>query len=248
MTRSAGSARSSSGSAVDAVHHRHLDVEHQHVDRGAVQLVECDLAVHRTGDHADAGSLSRMRAIAPRIASESSHTMTRTGAAAGIGVLWASVAARTAGFTAGRPAANLPIKMSSSNGFMMYSCAPCSIAWSMCDMSVSVVQNTTGGRSRAGLGSHRLEEVDAVHHRHVPVEQHAVGHRHVAGVQRLLAVRGLAHREAMRLQDAPGDLAHDAAVIHDQAGAPHGGAVQPGSPSASSRPTSSTTSSRSSSR
>ncbi len=50
-----------------------------------------------------AGSLSRMRAIAPRIASESSHTMTRTGAAAGIGVLWASVAAGTAGFTTGRP-------------------------------------------------------------------------------------------------------------------------------------------------
>ena len=42
---------------------------------------------------------------------------------------------------------NLPTRISSSNGFMMYSCAPLVIASSIADISVSVVQNTTGGFS-----------------------------------------------------------------------------------------------------
>ena len=39
--------------------------------------------------------------------------------------------------------------------------------------------------------------------------------------QRLLAVAGLGDGEAVRFQDAAGDLAHDAAVIDDEANARH---------------------------
>ena len=118
----------------------------------------------------------------------------------------------------------------------------------MRDMSFSVVQNTTGGLSGPNSARSRLQEVDAVHHRHVPVQQDAVGHAGAAGIQRLLAIAGLGDGEAVRFQDAARDLAHDAAVIDDEAGARHRAAPQAASASASSLATSSTTSSRSSSR
>ena len=71
---------------------------------------------------------------------------------------------------------NLPTRISSSNGFMMYSCAPLVIA--------SLDRRHLGlGRAehhrrlvRPELGAQLREEIQPVHHRHVPVEQHAIRH------------------------------------------------------------------------
>src|ERR1700749_3388262 len=56
----------------------------------------------------------------------------------------------------------------------------------------------------------RLEELVAVHLRHVPIEQDGVRKLHPAGAQRLLAVLGLGDLEFHALPDAAGGLSDGA--------------------------------------
>ena len=100
---------------------------------------------------------------------------------------------------------------------MMYSLAPAVIARVMCSTSFSVVQKITFGDVAAPLLAQRDEKGDAVHHRHVPVEQHGVGHRHAALLERVAPVLGFRRREAKLLEDAPRHLADDGAVVDHQA-------------------------------
>ena len=72
-------------------------------------------------------------------------------------------------------------------------------------------------RVTARLPPQRPQEVDAVHHRHVPVQQHRIGHPRPAGFQRLLAIRRFVGGEIEVLDNSPRDLAHDTGVIDDQA-------------------------------
>src|SRR6266542_7012109 len=53
---------------------------------------------------------------------------------------------------------NLASTISLSNGFMMYSLAPACRARAMCATSVSVVQNTTFGRSPPGMRRNALSK------------------------------------------------------------------------------------------
>jgi hypothetical protein len=72
----------------------------------------------------------------------------------------------------------------------------------------SVVQNTTLGWSPP--------ELEAVHHRHVPVQQHRVGQLVLADLERFGAVLGLGDFEFQAFQDPACDLAHDAGIIDHQ--------------------------------
>src|SRR3954462_5687337 len=60
------------------------------------------------------------------------------------------------------------------------------------------------------------EELVAVHHRHVPVEQDRVGQAALAGLQRLLTVLGFEDLEVEALQDPARNLADDAGIINDE--------------------------------
>src|SRR5207253_6531037 len=60
------------------------------------------------------------------------------------------------------------------------------------------------------------QEFIAVHHRHVPVEQHGIGQSVLAGFQCLLAVFGLDDLEIQPFQDPPCDFSDDARVIDNQ--------------------------------
>src|SRR5205085_11164514 len=73
------------------------------------------------------------------------------------------------------------------------------------------------GLVAAGLLAQRDDELDAAHHRHVPVEQDQVGHRLGALAERVLAVFGLAYLETETLDDMARNLADYARVIDDQA-------------------------------
>ena len=74
---------------------------------------------------------------------------------------------------------------------------------------------------RAELPPQCTQELDTVHNRHVPVEQHTIGQRAPAVLQRETAVLGLGHGIAVGLEDAPGELAHYPAVIDNETGAAH---------------------------
>src|ERR1044072_63146 len=63
-----------------------------------------------------------------------------------------------------------------------------------------------------------LEEVVAVHHRHVPVEQDGVGHCAAALLQRLLPVLSFRDLEVETFKNAPRHLADDARVVDHQTG------------------------------
>jgi hypothetical protein len=73
------------------------------------------------------------------------------------------------------------------------------------------------GRAPVGPPAQLGEELDPAHHRHVPVEQDHVGHGLVALGERFLAVRGLVHRKAERLDNVPRNLADHPRIIDDQA-------------------------------
>src|SRR5690606_7506444 len=60
-------------------------------------------------------------------------------------------------------------------------------------------------------------ELDAIHHRHVPVEQDQVRHAFAAFVERIPAVLGYADLEFEAFDDVPRDLADHPRVIDDQA-------------------------------
>ena len=62
------------------------------------------------------------------------------------------------------------------------------------------------GDVAAGQAPQRFEELVAVHHRHVPIEQHGVGQLALAMRQRLLAVLGLGDLELQPLENATSDL------------------------------------------
>src|ERR1043166_6889042 len=62
------------------------------------------------------------------------------------------------------------------------------------------------GRVAARQPAQRLEELVAVHHRHVPIEQHRVGQLALALRQRLLAALGLGDPKIQPFEDAPPHL------------------------------------------
>ena len=107
--------------------------------------------------------------------------------------------------------------MSPSKGFMMYSSAPSARASRMRSRSLSTEQNTTRGASPPGSATGWRSEFQSVHHRHLPVEKDDVGHRRAGPRQALGAVAGLGHLEAQVLENAARDLAHDPAVVDDEA-------------------------------
>src|SRR3982074_1240456 len=72
------------------------------------------------------------------------------------------------------------------------------------------------GRIPAGHAAQIAEELIAVHHRHVPVEQYGVGQSALADFQRLLAVLGFDDLEIQAFQDAPCDFSNDARVIDNK--------------------------------
>ena len=72
------------------------------------------------------------------------------------------------------------------------------------------------GAFPARLAAQGAEEVDAVHHRHVPVEEDAIRHGLAAGFERLGAVGSLLGLKAQILDDAARDFANDTAIVHDQ--------------------------------
>ena len=111
---------------------------------------------------------------------------------------------------------NFASTMSRSKGFMMYSSAPARIAFAIWAMSFSVVQKTTFGFLAAGQAAQLAKELETVHDRHVPVEEHGVGHRFRAEVERLLAVLGLGDPEVEPFEDAARDLADHAGVVDDE--------------------------------
>ena len=99
MTRSCGSAFSSNGSAARP---SSTGISMSSTTTSTGVRASSSIAARPLTARATtriAGSLSSMRAIAPRIVSESSHTMTRTG----VGESVAGGRARTARLTAGRP-------------------------------------------------------------------------------------------------------------------------------------------------
>src|SRR4051794_14014157 len=68
----------------------------------------------------------------------------------------------------------------------------------------------------AGALAQLLEEIEAVHHRHVPIEEDRIRHGILADGEGLLAILGLGNGEVHSLQDAAGDLADDAGVVDDE--------------------------------
>src|SRR5260221_1478392 len=62
------------------------------------------------------------------------------------------------------------------------------------------------------------QELDAVHHRHIPVEQYGIGHLPQAGRHGELAVGRLLDGEFEFLEDSPGDFPYDARIVNDEAG------------------------------
>ncbi|MNN66086.1 hypothetical protein D3C81_1816380 [compost metagenome] len=73
-------------------------------------------------------------------------------------------------------------------------------------------------RAAAGQVAQAAQEGQAVHHRHLPVQQHYMGHGSHAIGQGLGAVGGFIDLEAQVLEDTARDLADDPAVVNDQAG------------------------------
>src|SRR5205085_2485245 len=74
------------------------------------------------------------------------------------------------------------------------------------------------GSVTAGQAAQRLEEVVAVHHRHVPVEQYRVGQCDAALLERLLSVLGLDDLEIETFENSPRHLADDARIVDHQTG------------------------------
>jgi len=62
------------------------------------------------------------------------------------------------------------------------------------------------------------QEIDAVHHRHVPVQQHGVRHGGATPGEGFHSVGGLGDLETYVFQDAPGDFTDHPAVVDDEAG------------------------------
>ena len=83
---------------------------------------------------------------------------------------------------------NFASTISRSNGFMMYSLAPARMARRCGHVVLGGAEHHL--RLVAAGRCATPQELEAVHHRHVPVEQDRVGHRLVAGLERLLAVFG----------------------------------------------------------
>src|SRR5450432_650885 len=69
------------------------------------------------------------------------------------------------------------------------------------------------GLVAAGHAAQIAEELIAVHHRHVPVEQNRIGQSALADFQGFLTVLGFDNLEVEPFQDTPCDLANDAGVI-----------------------------------
>src|SRR5581483_2131242 len=92
------------------------------------------------------------------------------------------------------------------------------------DRLLNVLEIVLGGaenddRSIAPRRTAKLaQELDAVHDRHVPVEQHDVRHFLEASIDGELAVGRLFNDELKVLEDAACDLAHDARIIDDETG------------------------------
>jgi hypothetical protein len=76
------------------------------------------------------------------------------------------------------------------------------MARAMWPMSFSLVTKTTLGRCR--------EELDAAHHRQVPVEQDSVRHGLMAGVEGAGAIFGFRDRKTEILENPASDLADHA--------------------------------------
>ena len=108
--------------------------------------------------------------------------------------------------------------ISLSNGFMMYSLAPALMASWMCAISFSVVQKTTFGASPPLTGPERPQKFDAVHDRHIPIEQDDLRHTGLTRLQRLLTIGGLGNIEIEFLENFPGDHTNDLGIIDNQAG------------------------------
>jgi two-component system cell cycle response regulator CtrA len=72
-------------------------------------------------------------------------------------------------------------------------------------------------RVAADVRAQQLQELDAAHDRHLPVEQDHVRHFLPALVEGLLAILGFVHDEVDVLEDAPRDFPHHARIIDDQA-------------------------------
>src|SRR4029077_973915 len=64
----------------------------------------------------------------------------------------------------------------------------------------------------------RLEEVVAVHHRHIPVEQHRIRHCAAALLEGLLSVLGFRDLEVEAFKNPPRHLPDDARIVDHQTG------------------------------
>ena len=72
------------------------------------------------------------------------------------------------------------------------------------------------GRASAGFGAQGAQQLQAVHPRHVPIQQDDFGHRGSAPGESLHAIRRLSDLEADILEDAARDLADHATVVNDE--------------------------------
>src|SRR4051812_50166721 len=70
----------------------------------------------------------------------------------------------------------------------------------------------------AGKTTQCLEKIVAIHHRHIPVEQHGVGQCTTALFECLLAVFSLDNLEIETFENPPRNLADDARVVDYETG------------------------------
>ena len=68
------------------------------------------------------------------------------------------------------------------------------------------------------LTAQGLDEIQAVHNRHIPVQQDGVGHVLPALLKRFRAVAGFNTREFQLFQNAPGDFPDNARIVNDETG------------------------------